>query len=63
MDKVEFLKQAIDKLREMERNANTPAETLRYFDRFVRSEIFGNNKIELTSEERDALQDYYIGTL
>lgn len=63
MDKLSYFKQAIDKLREMERNANTPAESLRYFDRFIRSEIFGGNKLEFTAEERDALQDYYIATL
>lgn len=64
MDKLNYFKQAIDKLREMERNArNVPAETLRYFDRFIRSEIFGENNIELTAEERNALQDYYIATL
>lgn len=64
MNKLEFLKNAIDTLREMERNARENSEeNLRYFDRFVRSEIFGGNKIELTEEERDALQDYYIATL
>ncbi|MBR2519186.1 MAG: hypothetical protein IKE46_05290 [Selenomonadaceae bacterium] len=64
MTKLEFLKNAIDTLREMERNARENSEeNLRYFDRFVRTEIFGGNKIELTPDERDALQDYYIATL
>ena len=64
MNKLEYFKQAIDKLRDMERNArDIPAETLRYFDRFIRNEIFGGNKVELTDDERDALQDYYIATL
>lgn len=64
MDKLNFFKQAIDKLRDMERNArNVPAEALLYLDRFIRNEIFGGNKVELTDEERDALQDYYIATL
>ncbi|MBR3747937.1 MAG: hypothetical protein IKN27_13355 [Selenomonadaceae bacterium] len=64
MTKLEFLKNAIDTLREMERNARENSEeNLRYFDRFVRTEIFGGNKIELTPDELDALQDYYIATL
>ncbi|MBR0061513.1 MAG: hypothetical protein IJP68_08535 [Selenomonadaceae bacterium] len=64
MDKLNYFKQAIDRLREMERNArDIPAEALRYFDRFIRDEIFGNDRLDFTAEERDALQDYYIATL
>lgn len=62
MSKLEFFKNAIDTLRQMERS-DLPAEALQNFDRFVREQIFGKFKIELTAEERDALQDYYIATL
>ena len=62
MSKLDFFKQAIDTLRQMERQ-QLPAEALRNFDRFVREQIFGKFKIELTDAERDALQDYYIATL
>lgn len=62
MNKLDYLKTAIDTLREMER-CDLPAEALRNFDRFIREQIFGKFKIELTAVERDALQDYYIQTL
>lgn len=62
MTKLEFLLNAIDTLRKMER-ANQPAEICAQFDRFVREQIFGKFKIELTAAERDELQDYYIATL
>lgn len=62
MNKLEYLMQAIDTLRQMERQ-NLPAEALRNFDRFVREQIFGSLKIELPFDELVALQDYYIATL
>lgn len=62
MNKLEYLMQAIDTLRQMERQ-NLPAEALRNFDRFVREQIFGSHKLELTFDELVALQDYYIATL
>lgn len=62
MTKLEFLLNAIDTLRQMEQS-DLPAEALRNFDRFIREQIFGKFKIELTSDELVALQDYYIATL
>lgn len=62
MTKLEYFKQAIDTLRAMEQS-DLPAEALRNFDRFIREQIFGKFKIELTSDELVALQDYYIQTL
>lgn len=63
MSKLEYLKAAIDTLRKMETDGKTPAELCREFDRFVREQIFGRYKLELTADERDALQDYYVATL
>lgn len=62
MNKIDYLKSAIDTLRDMERQ-QLPAEILNRFDRFVREQIFGRYKVELTDAERDALQDYYVATL
>lgn len=62
MTKLEFLLNAIDALREMEQNG-TPAEACNNFDRFIREQIFGSHKIELTFDELIELQDYYIQTL
>lgn len=62
MTKFEFLLNAIDKLREME-SGGTPVEVCNNFDRFVREEIFGSHKLELSFDELVALQDYYIATL
>lgn len=62
MTQFEFLMGAINALREMEQNG-TPAEVVANFDRFVREEIFGSHKIELTFDELVELQDYYIATL
>lgn len=62
MNKYEFFLNAIDNLRNMERNG-TSAEACAEFDRFIREQIFGSHKIELTYEELVALQDYYIATL
>ena len=62
MSKLDYLKTAIDTLRQMERQ-NLPAEALRNFDRFVREQIFGAHKLELSFDELVALQDYYIATL
>ena len=39
-----------------------PPETLRDLDEFFREQIFGTDN-ELTSVERDAIQDYYIQTI
>ena len=60
--KQEFLENAIDTLRKMEQSG-VPKELCREFDRFIREQIFGRYKIELTDEERDELQDYYVATL
>lgn len=62
MSKFEFLLNAIDALRKMERDG-TSAEACNNFDRFIRENIFGSHKIELTYDELVALQDYYIQTL
>lgn len=62
MNKLEFLLNAIDALRKMERDG-TSAETCNAFDRFIRERIFGSLKIELTFDELVELQDYYIQTL
>ncbi len=62
MTKFAFLLHAIDELRKMERS-DLPAEVVANFDRFVREEIFGAHKIELTFDELVELQDYYIATL
>lgn len=62
MTKLEFLLNAIDALRKMERDG-TSAEACNNFDRFVREQIFGKFKLELTFDELIELQDYYIQTL
>lgn len=62
MTKLEFLLNAIDALRKMERDG-TCAEACNNFDRFVREQIFGKFKLELTFDELIELQDYYIQTL
>ena len=62
MSKFEFLLNAIDALRKMERDG-TSAEACNNFDRFIREQIFGSHKIELTFDELIELQDYYIPTL
>lgn len=62
MSKFEFLLNAIDALRKMERDG-TSAEACNNFDRFIREQIFGSHKIELTFDELIELQDYYIQTL
>ena len=62
MSKLEFLLNAIDALRKMERD-DTSAESCNNFDRFIREQIFGSHKIELTFDELIELQDYYIQTL
>lgn len=62
MNNLEYFKHAIDTLRKMERS-DLPAEICNRFDRFIREQIFGKHKIELTAVERDELQDYYIQTL
>ena len=62
MSKFEFLLNAIDALRKMERDG-TSAEACNNFDRFIRENIFGSHKIELTFDELIELQDYYIATL
>ena len=62
MSKLEFLMNAIDALRKMER-ANLSAEICNQFDSFIREQIFGSHKIELTFDELIELQDYYIQTL
>jgi len=62
MSKFEFLLNAIDALRKMERDG-TSAEACNNFDRFIREQIFGSHKIELTFDELIELQDYYIATL
>lgn len=62
MSKFEFLLNAIDALRKMERDG-TSAEACNNFDRFIRENIFGSLKIELTFDELIELQDYYIATL
>ena len=62
MSKLEYFKQAIDTLRQMERS-DLPAEALRNFDRFIREQIFGKFKLELSFDELVELQDYYIQTL
>lgn len=62
MSKFEFLLNAIDALRKMEHDG-TSAEACNNFDRFIRENIFGAHKLELTLEELFALQDYYIATL
>jgi len=62
MSKYEFFINAIDTLRKMERDG-TSAEACNEFDRFVRENIFGAHKLELTYDELVALQDYYIATL
>ena len=62
MNKFEFLLNAIDALRKMERDG-TSAEACNNFDRFIRENIFGSHKIELTFDELIELQDYYIATL
>ena len=63
MSKLDYLKDAIDTLRKMERDGKTPAELCNEFDRFVREQIFGKFNLGLTVEECDKLQDYYIATL
>ena len=63
MSKYEFFLNAIDALRKMERDGNTSAEACNNFDRFIREQIFGSHKIELTFDELIELQDYYIATL
>lgn len=62
MSKLEFLMNAIDALRKMERDG-TSAEACNHFDSFIREQIFGSHKIELTFDELIELQDYYIQTL
>lgn len=62
MNKFDYLKNAIDTLRNMERG-NSPAELCYEFDRFIREQIFGKFKIELTADDVVDLQDYYIQTL
>lgn len=62
MSKFEFLLNAIDALRKMEHDG-TSAEACNNFDRFIREQIFGSHKIELTFDELIELQDYYIQTL
>lgn len=62
MSKLDFLLNAIDALRKMERDG-TSAEACNNFDRFIREQIFGAHKLELTFEELCELQDYYIATL
>ena len=63
MNKLDYLKDAIDTLRKMEQDGKTPAELCCEFDRFVREQIFGKFNLGLTVEECDKLQDYYIATL
>ena len=62
MSKLEFFLNAIDALRKMERDG-TSKEACDNFDRFIREQIFGKFKIELSSDEQVELQDYYIQTL
>lgn len=62
MNKLDYLKTAIDTLRQME-HSDLPVEALRNFDRFIREQIFGSHKIELSFDELVELQDYYIQTL
>lgn len=62
MSKQEYLENAIDTLRKMERS-DTPQELCNEFDRFIREQIFGKYNLDLTVEECDALKDYYIATL
>lgn len=62
MSKYEFFLNAIDALRKMERDG-TSAEACNEFDRFIRENIFGSHKLELTFDELIELQDYYIQTL
>ena len=62
MSKFEFFINAIDTLRKMERGGAS-AETCSEFDRFIREQIFGAHKLELSYDELVALQDYYIATL
>ena len=63
MSKLDYLKAAIDTLRKMEREGKTPAEMCYEFDRFVREQIFGKYKLELSADEIEEVQDYYIQTL
>ena len=63
MNKLDYIKDAIDTLRKMERDGKTPAELCNEFDRFVREQIFGKFNLGLTVEECDELRDYYIATL
>lgn len=63
MSKPEYLKNAIDTLRKMERDGHTPAELCNEFDRFVREQLFGKFNLDLTVEECNELKDYYIATL
>lgn len=63
MNKLDYLKTAIETLRKMERDGKTPAELCNEFDRFVREQIFGKFNLELPAEEIIALQDYYVATL
>ena len=62
MSKFEFLLNAIGALRRMEHDG-TSAEACNNFDRFIREYLFGKNKIELTFEEVDELQNYYVESL
>lgn len=63
MSEFERFKRIIDRLHEMKcGKLNLPPETLRDLDEFFREQIFGTDN-ELTSVERDAIQDYYIQTL
>ena len=63
MSKLDYLKNAIDTLRKMEHDGQTPAEMCYEFDRFVREQIFGKYTIELSADEIIEVQNYYIQTL
>lgn len=52
--------EAINRLRELQKNNALPAETLIELDRFWREVIFGNS---IPIDHREIAQDYYIKTL
>lgn len=62
MNNLAYFKHAIDTLRKMERS-DQPAEICNRFDRFIREQIFGSHKLEMTPAEIDELQNYYVETL
>lgn len=60
---IETVKQAITKLRQMERTRALSERTLYELDRWVRSVIFDENSDILNQSERIVAQDFYIATL